>query len=486
MEKDPLWELIHSMTQNEKRYFSRFSKRYNEDKNQDYLNLFHVLEQATIYDETAIKSKLKNETFARNLSVGKVYLYEQILKCLRNYHSNNNPSIQLHDLLIDIELLVERNLIKQSEKRIKKAKKLAARFHYDELMLEILKNERTLIRSYQSQNLEKQIKANQSLTNYYLKQLNATFNVMELYDRIFFMIRNRGTLQDPLKEVGKVMTEFGSKTDPSKFAFQAKLIYHLIWTNYYSIIANNVQEAKIHLKIILDNFDEDQELKTAYPLRYINVVTNYLNLYYLDQNFDPFPKYLESIKNITARNPFIQLKIFQNDFYLRFIHALGINNYPLAYSYIPEAEAGLKKFKDKIDKVYHLVFLQSFAIAGLFNEQYSESIDWANAVLLDKKHDLRPDVVVFCRLLIILNHYELENENLVESLATALSRYIKKNLPQDKALKLLCKYILFALPLKKSERIAIFKNAHHDISRIEGYFNGKQEVLFWLKNQFIK
>jgi hypothetical protein len=77
-----LFRLIHSLTQNEKRYFTIGAAARRESS--AFLKVFKCIDQQEVYDESVLKQQLKQEPFVRHLSVIKVQLYHFLLKTRRN------------------------------------------------------------------------------------------------------------------------------------------------------------------------------------------------------------------------------------------------------------------------------------------------------------------------------------------------------------------------------------------------------------------
>jgi hypothetical protein len=83
---DITFQLVHSLSRNEKRYFKLFSGLVKGQKN--YLEIFEIMEKQQFYDEEALKKKLAKKPYAKQLTYEKHYLRKMILKALRSYHSS--------------------------------------------------------------------------------------------------------------------------------------------------------------------------------------------------------------------------------------------------------------------------------------------------------------------------------------------------------------------------------------------------------------
>ena len=120
---EDLFQLIKSLSQNEKRYFRIYASAHILHGKNNYMRLFEAIARQKIYDEKYIKQKFSRERFVKQLSVVKNYLYNLILKSLRNYHSSTSANAVLVNMLRDIEILYDKGLFQEAQKRIKKARR---------------------------------------------------------------------------------------------------------------------------------------------------------------------------------------------------------------------------------------------------------------------------------------------------------------------------------------------------------------------------
>lgn len=143
---DYLFHLIKSLGKNEKKYFKNFASMHRSGEKNISVRLFDAINRQKKYDECKIICEFPYIFSPSRLPNEKNYLYQLILKSLRNYHAGSNPSInmQLNNILINIEILFEKTLYKQCIKLLKKAKKLAFENDKDLFHLEIYEWEKKL------------------------------------------------------------------------------------------------------------------------------------------------------------------------------------------------------------------------------------------------------------------------------------------------------------------------------------------------------
>ena len=120
--KDYLFELIQSLDKSEKRYFKLYFS--GDKKEQKYMHLYNAIEKATVYDERKIKSSIKDEYVSKHFAETKYYLYQLILRVLKNYRTENSVDNLLIDKIQNIEVLIQKALWNQAINELEKAKKI--------------------------------------------------------------------------------------------------------------------------------------------------------------------------------------------------------------------------------------------------------------------------------------------------------------------------------------------------------------------------
>ena len=131
--KDYLYELVQSLDKSEKRYFNvYFSSNKKESK---HLILFKAIEKATEYDENKLKASIEDTYIQKHYAETKYYLYQQILKVLKDYRADNSIDNILLDKIQNIEILIQKALFEQAINELNKAKKMAYDYERFEFLL---------------------------------------------------------------------------------------------------------------------------------------------------------------------------------------------------------------------------------------------------------------------------------------------------------------------------------------------------------------
>ena len=118
-----IFELVHSMTMNEKSYFKKFASIHSSKTSKNYLRLFDALTEMQEFDVEMFKNKFKGEPIERYLSSEMNYLEEQLLKSLTNFSFEKNNQNQKY--IHYISILIDKGFRKRAKKILKKTKTAA-------------------------------------------------------------------------------------------------------------------------------------------------------------------------------------------------------------------------------------------------------------------------------------------------------------------------------------------------------------------------
>jgi len=122
-----LFELVKTMTPSEKRYFKLFASLHTVGNENKYMKLFDLMEQMEDYDEDALVVGV-NDKGGVTFSKLKKYLYDLILKAMRNFNFDKNGTHQLTSAIDDVSILFNKGLYLQAQKAILKAQKVIKEF----------------------------------------------------------------------------------------------------------------------------------------------------------------------------------------------------------------------------------------------------------------------------------------------------------------------------------------------------------------------
>ncbi len=472
---DALHDLIHSLDQSEKRHFKIFAKRHVLNGENQYVRLFEALDALQTYDEAALQARLGN---TKNLAANKNYLYNLLLRSLRGYHAGRSARTTLHELWLDIQVLMEKGLLKQAGKLIRKAKKLAAEYHYDIHLLEIMLLERKMTRRYTSNKADEIICEQQTDCHNALRRLQYRLQMLDLYETIFLNYRNQNEALQSLAGVVDQAEQLFPSIQPQDRTFEAIICYHLLHFNHANL-QRDYQSANHHLRDIIALYETHPILIDEDPERYINMLNNYLNNCFLLKHLEEFPAVLAKMKATKTGSFRLRALVFQNVHYLEMLYRLVREEYAEVIRMVPAIEAGLQQYEGNITKSRELTFCYNIAIAYFLEKVYPEALAWVNRILNEPKLEERQDIQSLSRIFQIVLHYQLDNQQVAEYLIQSAERYLRKKDKRQSPESIIIKHLKQALYAPAHEEKLIFANLAQRLESLKGL----EEIKIWVKRR---
>ncbi|BDS10137.1 hypothetical protein [Aureispira anguillae] len=428
-----LFQLIKSLSVSEKGYVKKFCAK--NGANPSYLKLFDAIDAQENYQEDLIKKKFKNEKFIKQLSVAKNYLIKSILRSLRAYHSESTHNIQVHELLLEIELLYNKRLIGLCQKLIKKAKRIIieSQLYHHAGELAFWDFRLALLRPY-TETLDRYMEENKVFGHENLASLSLLSQYRHLaYDIYKYTFKEGYSREEQAIQIAQQFSEHPLlKKLPSPNNAKAVARYHNIWTKIHEINTNfrqGYESSKSFVEVIQKNpkVFEDYIMPTVIPAHY-----NLLGCCILLNRKETFFVHLNYLKDIP------QIYKTKSEAIQRLTHyyaiALELQFYT-QNAYFDKTKTVLEeavKIVLEDDLVaFGLILLQvelSYSIAyayfGLGN--YSESETWVAKTLEYKKENLREDVMCMAHLLHLINHVELGSFQYLDYKLRSTYNFIKR------------------------------------------------------------
>jgi hypothetical protein len=426
-----LFDLIHSLTKSEKRFFKLSSSLQSGEKN--YLKIFDAIDHQDEYDEEALKDDFKGETFIRHLPSEKNHLYKLILKSLRSYHSDDSISSILKQEIKNIEILYKKALFKECNKFLMRAKKLAIAHEKFYFLFELISWEKMLLEeAYEdgqfTKDLDTLIKEEQEVIEK-LRNL-AAYHV--LYSKINYVFRSGGYVRDEedkvlVDEIGQHPLIIGKNTALSRRA--ATICYY---TQGFCHLANaeydNAYRKFMRVKEILD---DNPKVKSDLSKRYTRTLSNILTCLIDKKDYHGASEMIQTMRSIPSSDAaFNSTDILVNIFKTTSIAELQVclftGNTQQGLKVIQSIMKGLETYEGKLHKEQQLKFFHYIAYVYFVAGEFNQSLFWINKVLNDKENTLRQDIYSYARLFNLVLHYELKNYDLLEYITKATQRYLHK------------------------------------------------------------
>ena len=485
--KADLFHLIKSMSKSEKRYFKMESKKAG-DKTSNHIKLFDAINKMEEYDEDILKKKLKKETFVRHLSAEKRYLYQAVLKSIRNFRADQSIFAQIKSLVIDANILMERSLNNQAKKLLDKAAKLAEKIDDTISLLEInLKKQLLSIRNKKKDHkgvIEQLMKEKDEIINFLLKKLE----LRDILNKTGYaqMEDNRAQIIEHIK--GKESLLKQHEEHPS---FYAQLWTYGIYGNYHQGTGKLQKLINIRSKTV-DLWNQHPVIKEEFFHQYIVDLANISVAYFTQGQTEKAIEYMKILENERPKTMFDQVYIFEKVSNKKLIYNMSIGDFETAKSFVPKIEFDLESLP--IRKTSSTTIKSNIAVLYFCLEDFKQCLTWTDKVINAPKSNIRLDIQKFNRLLAIIAQIELEDGfEIIDNFCRATHRFLTKN-SQKKShnnelimLDFLWKYHKTA-PKDQKEILTQFKNwiettRKHPIKKLT---SGLEEFHFWTRSRLEK
>ncbi len=428
---DQLFNLIQSLSKGEKRFFKLYAARLNTRSDKKFVILFDAIERQKVYDENKIiaKEKSLNPTQFSNL---KAHLYYQLLKSTKLCNSSDLENIKITELLDYARILYNKCLYKECVKMIDKAKAMAMENDRSVLLLEILELEKLVLPKTLESGNEQRVNFLINTTNHVaasIKNINI-FSNLSLKLNSYYVQTGFSRSKKDLEKVSAFFNASLPKYKEKDLSFQEKLYLYNSFVGYYFFI-QDFSKGYVYANKWVDLFEQQPEMKRHKLEMYIKSLNSLLavqNKLYKYKEFAETQKQLIAIKRdktlVLTEN--INLNLFKAIYVHEMNRHFMLGEFKSGIRIVGALENELNKFIPKLDK--HSVLLIYYKIACLYigSGNYKMGIKWLNKIYNEKEIDLREDIYSFARILLLVCHFELGNDYLVESNIRSTYRYFRK------------------------------------------------------------
>lgn len=429
---DELFQLIKSLTSQEKRYFKlNFDKKRPKS---DFITLFDTIDSMKTYSESELIKKLKKTRDIKNLKQVKSQLYDKIVVALSIYSNYSSIKRKIQNLIHYSELLSEKSLHRSSMHYLLKAEALAIEHEQYPYLLSIsylkasharhqnIKDGTAVIIDKETAAEKKYIHSIQNTIEY----RNIWLGISSIYSLYADNLKSKSLL----KEVKRISNLPLIKNKKLAQTYLSKNYYydtrHLI-----NMLTGKWNDAAFDLQ---NEFVQYLEMRPGLLIsrasNYITAISRVittLNKINRSDEIEPFFNKASAF--------FISLPTKHRSRNLSsYFAGVILSNYMDAQLLLLNPEKAIdswEKVKNDVQKemratgaglvVYINLFLSYFYLS-----KYREALQNLNIVINFNKPN-RIDIQVDARLFILILHYELGNIDLLPNLARASKNFLQKN-----------------------------------------------------------
>lgn len=427
---DHLLELVKSLSKNEKRNFKLFAQKSgNSDKL--YVTLFDLLSKTGEYDEIYILKKIP-ELKKSQLSNLKANLYKQLLRSLRDFNKDEYEEIKAREHFDFAKILYAKRQYVASLEMLGKVKKIANKIQNKPLEYLALNFEKLIESQHVTGSMYPKAKTLSDESDEVIRQLVLTNKLTNLALMLYGLYLQRGFVKN--KEDETYLNDYFFKEIPELdiqvFDFYQKLFYYQCYSWYYYIKQDFLMYYRYSQKWV-DVFNEFPGMKIPATTFYLKGLHNVLDALFYCNDLKRFNHNFEILNNVgndkklkLSRNENSQLFLFKYTHWLDGTLLTG-EFYSDDLS-IQQLNIILENNEYNWDDYRMMLF--NYKIAGIYfiNGDLNNTIEHLNKIINQYYPDLKEDVQCYARILNLIAHFELGNEELVVYEVKSVYRFLLK------------------------------------------------------------
>lgn len=470
---EDLFNLIKSLSTTEKSYFKKNSRTFGSNE-KAYIKLFDAIDSQVKkgkgYDEEKLKEVLKDEKFLRQLSVAKNFLYNSILKNLVHFTLDDTDNARLHDMIQGIQILFDKSLFDQSEKLLARAKKFAYSTENYHKLYELLQWDKNHLLEKGDEHMLEKMDAIYNEEKTAIAVLNESTELRIIYGKAAALLMSAGHARDE-KTVSrfKALLELPiMKTAGSLHTFYNKTFFYDIYIGYFSFVRDfqKYYDYMLQLEELYENNPAQRKrLHTNYVLMIHNQLSGclYVKEYRkYNEVMEKYSKYYKARGKMTDYDKMLNVLIRKHQ--LLFYNATGkySEGVKFAVPYIREVEA----MQDVYDP-RELTFAYYFTSLIFFGAgEYKEALEYANKIINEGEPEQRKELYLSARLISIIIHYELQNNDVLDPLIRSTYRYLVSRKLEYKFEKFILSFLRRVLNnITQSELMELFHESKYQINK---------------------
>lgn len=421
---DALFQLISSLSRGEKRNFRMLAQLTSGDKK--YLQIFDIVDLMEEYDEAKVIRKFRNDPgFERQFAYIKNYLYNSILSSL--VYFRRVPDAERSSLLLQVRILLEKNLHMHAKKLLKKAKeKVNEQEKYEDLIsllqmeIEIVKRTEPvemLASSYHVVDFEER-EAFDKLLN--LREYRKLEQQTHLLLSTHFIARQ----PTDIAEVDKILGHPCMAAETAALSNRGKILYNEI-NRRIARFKSQLPEAMVFAARVVELYEAFPAIRDSERYLYMSQVSLLAHLQTLVSGISISLPTILKIRDTEATTA--QERMFKFEKY--YLYALGFSmdsGQLVSEDFIKEFDVEYSFLDNEIGVATTILVSYMRSQYHFVHGQYSEALKWINKVINHPRTNTQTDIQTCARLLDMMIHYELGNLDLIDYSLKSAHRFIYK------------------------------------------------------------
>lgn len=487
-----LFTLIKSLSKAEKRNFSIYAKRNSVDKEMKFLLLFQALDGQHSYDEKKLLKKLTQITKTQ-LSNLKSHLYDQILVSLRLLNRKDND-IKLHETLGFARLLFKKGLYHQSLSQLAKAKENAKNLHQEIILLEIVEFEKHIESNHITRSHESRSEELTKLASTTRHAIVAESEWSDFSIQLYGLYLKIGHVRNE-RDYEQVKFFFNSgipKYTEESIGFYGSLHRFQCYV-WYNFIIQKFDKCYYYSLKWVNLFEDNPQFKIKEASLYIKGLHNVISALFYCYSGERFTKYQTILNEFVDQNE-LEFSLRTKSQAFLFTETARLNGvflraeFEQGLSYLDNLELQIENYSNYIDDHRKIIFYYKMACVNFGAANFKGCIRFLNLIINTTSINLKEDLQCFSRILSLIAHYELGNNDLIDHQIRSTYRFLLKMKDMQMVQKEILNFLKNSVYMDRSNLTSEFTNLK---GRLEKIYANKYErrpflyldLLSWLESK---
>lgn len=491
--QDYIHRLVHSLTQNEKRYMTLLASTFQKNEKPRYLVLMEALLKMDEYDEDVLKKRLRSPAIVKQLPIEKNNLYKFILKGLKLYHSQGRVDTAHADVIFHGRLLSEKGFYAQAIKLLESERVDAESFGKFAFLLESVRLQKWIHIDKAYGNPHVKLPELHSLEKKYLVAYTQHVEMSQVREQMHQLLSGEyeGRSEKIVVRAQELISELDGVSGNDCLSFPALNDFH--WSHiYFATIVKNGSLAQVHFNELLRAWRENEAWRLREVGEYKKLLSNYLSHCHENGLFAEFEEVIAEIKGLPVYTLEEESSLFKNLSLLELLYYINMRKWSQAEQMVPYIEKGIARFALHIRESRELAIYYNVFVMYFFQGKYNQSLGWLQRILNYKRTDFREDIQRAARLLQLVLLYELGNRSVLEDFIRATTLFLQRkgvyNLFEEKTLAHLKQLVKASTKSDEKEVFRLFFTELNNMipDMVAGVPLGKNEIALWAKSRFLE
>lgn len=476
---DDLYQLIHSLSQSEKRYVKLVAKAFTSKGTDNQLDLFDAFDRQKEANEEKIRQLFKDRIPARNFHVAKNRLYNLILRSLYLFHGKNSYREKINQLYFQADVLRGKGLYKQCDSLLEKG--IAQAKEHEDFLL-ATNGLSKLAASYQDQRDVQKIK------KYLDEGLEQEYEFIENYknDITYYYLQLKTLFLTHKKRAARNESEMDAielindhpllKDEKLAKSKRAKDVFWFL-NGFIARYKGDYEKASEYWGNFVAAYEDYDKIPKDKISNYIADVNNLMFLELEALLFEKADKTCQKLEQFIEEDyiqndAFTVVKIKERIFEFRLEYYVRSYKYQKALDYLSENEQELKELYPQVGKFRILVLDYVIACIHICNAQFEQASAYLDRVFENKIIKEHEYIYSSAMILNLIVHFELGNYQLLDSMLLNTYRMMYKRKLLYKTERIIFKYLKKYLHRQSKQTV------------IDSFILLKQELQEQTKNKF--